>query len=475
MDAETTLGYFWLPNLEDRPEVSQLPSRRVAGTLSIPYDRPWKLDVLGSLLPSDHLAQHGYENAYPRMSAIHGFSSRNSALCLYDTQRSSFSMFSALLDQETWRIGWYTEGSAWLDQDEIVGSVTVEYDILWEWTTFGERSGLEYNQDERTVDVPAPEQRPMSVRGAELIIQLDWEQVYSPYSYNAQPDAAIEIVEDLPLNEVRDRWVVPLQTFLRFMTMGYVYVDKVTARPRGDNGEISLRYNLFQPSTSDDERNRDLGTRLLATPRHLSTRGLTLHSVLSCFLDLLDDDDHRTALWLLNESNDRLHSNLVDTALLNAFRSMERYHAAAIGGTAIPKAKHRARVKAVVDNSPEEHTRWAREQLSRANRKTQQRQLLDVLECATDTASRIMEAWPDFFDSIVDLRGKIAHGIPHESGDAALRYLSAAMGLQWIMRHVYLRELGLSDHQAAETVAHCIAFDQELRLLESWYQQLEHP
>ena len=348
-------------------------------------------------------------------------------------------MFSALLDQETWRVGWYTEGSAWLDQDEFVGSVTVEYDVLWEWITFGERLGLEYNQDERTIRVPVPEQRPISVRGAELITRLDWEQVYSPYSYNAQPDAAIEIVEDLPLNEVRDRWVVPLQTFLRFLTLGYVSVDKVNARPRGDNAEISLHYNLFRPSASEDRSNLDLGTRVLLTPGHLSTRSLTLDSVLRDFLDLMDDDNHRTALWLLNESKDRLHGKLVDTALLNVFRSLERYHAAAIGG-----------------------------------RRTQKQQLRDVLECATATASRITDTWPGFFDSIVDLRGRIAHGIPQQSSEMALRYLSAARGLQWIMRHVYLNEIGLSDHQAAEIVARCIAFEQELRHLENWYQQLEH-
>ena len=474
MEPETTLGYFWLPNLDDRSEVSQLPGERVAGTLSIPDDEPWKLDVLGSLLPSDHLFQHGYQNAYPRMSAIRGFSSRNSALNLYDTQRSSFSMFSALLDQETWRIGWYTEGSAWLDQGEIIRSITIEYDILWEWTTFGERAGLEYNQEDRTIRVPVPEQRPMTVRGAELITRLDWEQVYSPYSYNAQPDAAIEIVEDIPLNEVRDRWVVPLQMFLRFLTLEYVNIDKVTARLSSDEAEVSLRYNLFRPAVSDDGANLDLGTRVLITPGHLSSRGLTLDSVLSDFLDLIDDDNHRTALWLLNESKDRLHGNLADAAFLNVFRSMERYHAAAIGGTEIPKSEHRARVGAVVENAPEEHQEWVRDQLSRANKKTQQRQLQDVLERAAATASRITNAWPNFFSSIVDLRGKVAHGIPQAGGEAAVGYLAAATGLQWIMRHVYLREIGLSDHQAAETVAHCVAFDQELRLLKSWYQQLEN-
>ena len=474
MDPETTLGYFWLPNPAHGPEVSQLPDERVAGTLYTADDGVWKLDALGSMLPSDHLTKHGYKNAYPKKSAIHGFNSRNNALCLFDTQRSSFSMFSALQDQETWRVGWYTEGSAWLDQDEIVGSVTIEYDTLWEWITFGERAGLEYDQDERTIRVPAPEHRPISVRGAELITRLDWEQVYSPFNYNAQPDAAIEIVEDLPLNEVRDRWVVPLQTFLRFLTLGYVNVDRVVARPSDAKAEISLHYNLFRPSASDHGANLDLGNRVLAAPAHLSRKGLTLDSVLSDFLDLIDNDNHRTALWLLNESKDRLHGDLADAALLNVFRSMERYHEEAIGGTVVPKSEHRARVKAIVDNSPESHQQWVRKQLSGANRKTQRRQLRDVLDCATATASRITNAWPGFSCSIVDLRGEVAHGIPQAGGEAALRYHAAATGLQWIMRHVYLKEIGLSDHQAAETVAHCGAFDQELRLLNSWYRQLEN-
>ena len=439
MAPERTLGYYWLPNPDDGSGISQLPDRRVAGTLITADEGPWRLDLLESLLPSDHLRRHGYQNAYPRMSAIHGFSSRNNALCLFDTWRSSFSMFSALLNQETWHVGWYTEGDAWIGQEDIVRSVRVEYDSLWEWATFGERVGLEYDIEERTARLPAPEQHRMEIRGAELITRLDWEQVYSPYGYNARPSAVIEIAQDLPLYEVRDRWILPLQMFLRFLTLQFVDIERVIACPPDIDAGISLHYNLFRPSASGRDSDLDLGSRALATPGYLSARGLRLDSVLSAFLDLIEDDDHRSALWLLNESKDRLLDKSIDAAFLNIFRSMERYHAAAIGGTEVPRSQHRARVRAVVKNSPEEHQEWVREQLARANKKTQQRQLQDVLEHATDTASRITESWPGFFESIVDLRGRVAHGIPQTSGEAALGYRAATTGLQWIMGASRLR------------------------------------
>ena len=41
------------------------------------------------------------------------------------------------------------------------------------------------------------------------------------------------------------------------------------------------------------------------------------------------------------------------------------------------------------------------------------------------------------------------------------------------MRHVYLKELGLSDDDAANTITRCHSFEQELHVLEDWYQQLE--
>ena len=58
--------------------------------------------------------------------------------------------------------------------------------------------------------------------------------------------------------------------------------------------------------------------------------------------------------------------------------------------------------------------------------------------------------------------------------DRCPRLLATAVQNNRMMWHVYLSELGLSDHQTAETIAQCIAIDRELRLLKSWYRQREN-
>lgn len=465
-------GYFWLPQDRDEPTLQQLPDSRVAGTLVADEEGPWQLKLLGSLLPSDHLMRHGHKAAFPRKDIIHGFSSNNSALTLFDTWRSSFSMFSALLDQETWNIGWYSAGDAWLEETDAISSLRLEFDVLSEWAGFGTRSRLDYDQEAGTLHVPSPETIQVNIDHAEIRIRSGWNQVFSIYNFDARPNACIEIKDDLSLGDVK-KWVSSFRLLLSFLTIGYVAIDRIVARPSGTDADVSLHFNTFKLVENSTRRVQDLGSHILASPNHFTSVGLDLQDFFSNFFEIISDDDHEAAIWLLNESSERSLDKTVENALLNAFRALERYHSAAIGGTSIDPDRHKERVDRVVENAPEELQSWVRERLVGANEKGLKRRLYEVLERATGTAIAICEAWPRFFASIISLRSRVAHGHPQSGGETGLRYHAAGTGLRWILRHVYLRELGLSDHDAEDLVSRNPKFQDDLRLLRGWHQQLE--
>jgi hypothetical protein len=47
-------------------------------------------------------------------------------------------------------------------------------------------------------------------------------------------------------------------------------------------------------------------------------------------------------------------------------------------------------------------------------------------------------------------------------------YLAISYGLRWLLRHCLLVDLGLGQERAAELIAHCKRFPDELALAKKW-------
>ena len=467
------LGTFWHPDVPGWQSTQALPAERVAGQFTTTSDRSWSLELLGTVLQAGDPSLSDPNMAVPNFDVIYGASSDQTCLSLFDTWRSAFTLFGAIQDKETWHVGWYAEGNAWLEPDDEVELIKIEYDLLSDWGWPHDTTGG-YDHTDRAFHVPQAHHFTADTRGARLTLHLGWSQTLASHRYSAQAQSLIEIKDTIPLHDVSDKWVFPLQNLLSLLTLQYVDVEKVTAGPANLDAQVGVHYNMYKPSDLDERSGQDLHPiKMLATRRYLAECGIDLESLLNNYFCLIDNADHGQALWFMKESDLCLIDKTADASLLNAFRALERYHCAAIDGTAISETEHAARVATIVKGTPPEHQQWVRNQISGANKKGLRRQLHEVLENASSTEAKIVDAWPGFFDSIVELRSKVAHGIPATGGDAGLRYLAVATGLRWILRHVYLKELGLSDHHATETISNCLRFEQEVRLLRDWYQQLE--
>ena len=469
------LGTFWPPGFVPGPVLQQIPEEAVAGQFTRRNEGRWQLALIGSLLPSDHSSQHDPNEPVPNYDVIFGASRNSTCLSLFGAWRSSYSLFSALQDRETWDVGWYAEGDGWIEPDDEVHSIAVEYDLLSDWGWPQHQPTHGYSHQDQTFSVPPTKTITIEALDAQIDFRFGWDQTLASHQYLARAQSLITIHDRLPLSKVRDKWVAPIQVLLEFLTLHYVHVKKVVVRPSDIDARVQIHYDVHKPSDLDDRSDQGVHpNKMLATRSHLASRGIELDQLFRNYFALIGNVDHEFALWFLKESHQRLIDRTVDTSLLNAFRALERYHDVAINDTAIPQEDHDARVAAIVDNTPDEHREWARDRLSGANKKGLRRQLDEVCTRSCGTEAKILSAWPGFFDSIVNLRSKVAHGIPETSDEAALRYLSAARGLQWILRHAYLRELGLADSDAAATVSTCLAFEQDLGRLKDWRSQLGH-
>lgn len=467
------LGTFWRQAAFEGSTLDTVGDQRVAGIFEVSDDDPWRLKLLESLLPSDDPARTDLD-AVPSCNVIYGASSDQTRLSLFDAWRRSFSLFSALYDEETWNIGWYAEGSAWVAPEDQVDSITIEYSLLADWGWPYERATRAYDHSNHTFSVPETEEILTAVDDTDIILRFGWHQHIASHRYLARTRASVQIHDALALEDIGEKWVFPLQALLEFLTLRYVDPTIVVAKPTNIDGQVEIHHNIYKP-TDLDERS-DIGVHpstMLATRNHLSNCGIGIETLLSNYFKLIDDENHRAALWFLRESANQLMSKTADASLLNAFRALERYHYAAIGGTTIPQNEHETRVAEIVSRSPERYQQWVRGQLTGANTKGLRRQLNEVKTRSIDTVKKITEIWPDFFDSLVGLRSQIAHGIPSARRESGLHHLAAAVGLRWILRHVYLLELGLSDQDASQTIAQCLAFEQELGLLRDWHRQLE--
>lgn len=124
-------------------------------------------------------------------------------------------------------------------------------------------------------------------------------------------------------------------------------------------------------------------------------------------------------------------------------------------------------MNAVLAGAPPEHRGWVKEALAGRNQKGQRRKLNDLVERAGPTGQLIVTAAPGFVDLAIKCRQRVAHPGP-SGGEPGSKYLAVAYGLRWMLRHCLLVDLGLSNSKAAEVVASCRGFKDEVALVKRW-------
>ena len=467
---------WWLANPSEEGSGFQLPEHWVSGEFY--GEGSWELTTIGSVLSDDPVQHFASLEERVEKGVIWGTDVEGHRLSLFDVWKSggAWQSDSPLGGNEKWHVGWYTSGNAWVERDEVVDYATIRFDALDDWVSSRILATHDFAFGDGHLRLPQPASHTATIDEATVTLRFGSEVRPAPAGYRASRYSAFNIKDDdLRLDEVVEKWVSPLMTFLDLLTAMSVRVTGITVvlmdTPCQRHRVLELHPNLIQPKEERDASRGQLD--MLATRAVLQERGLEFPDLVQRYFALNQDRKHNTALGLLSHSQSRILATSTDSELLTAFQAIELYHQVAIGGYDIPQNVHKERVNAVVKGAPEQWQAWAREVLQDKNSKSLKTRLREVMDRASTTAQSIEQAWPEFCNHVVKYRNNAAHGTSAIIRFLGLRYHAGAVGFRWILRHVYLLELGLSETKASVLIQTDTVFKQEMRLLGEWHDRMD--
>ena len=354
---------------------------------------------------------------------------------------------------EDWRVGWLAKGNAWVTSDEECSSARIQIDDLRAWALHRRPSNIDFDDDWDTATIDLRHETLGSKVIGDTSVSLVRDSQTTFGSPDQDPERHFsfanvvywEVEGPVQLRAIVKRWIGPLESFSRFMTMDPSVVSGIDCSS-GDSDDRRVEVELIAPrlqradqaTERDDEQSSP--HQYLATLRTLQELGIDPMDVLAGYWREVATGDAYMAMALHLESQDRLLSRGSDSALLNAIRSVESLYAAQNPGVAV----ERVSVQEKID---------------------------DAVSCAGDVGTQILDAWPEL-RKIGELRRDAAHGRARPSASFGLRCLGGAMALQWIQRLRLLTELGIDDAAARSIVSDNFQYPWDLKNLQNWSAEL---
>lgn len=466
MEADAVDGWWWLPGHNDEAQF---------GRLSAPASGSWTLDLYGGLDREESPLGTWFSGETVTVPAIHGHLLNGAPAprfvslfnCWQTKANRTIGGPVPSARTESWTFQEVVVGHDNVSPDERVVEIHVRLSSLVAWT--GRKPPVvDQNDRTTTVSATAVDLGSADVSGATVDLVLDHTATASTVEAAIRHDAMFRVAphEPISFSAAMSEFAVPLQSLLSFLTLGHVAVEKVAVRLEEDADErwpSWLDYRTRLPRPFEEPRRPDRHEMLAAWP---DIADMTVEGLVAGWFKLREHRQVEKAITLLLAPTHAPYL-YTDDHLLTAFVAIEAYHDARIGGTAVDARQHEERVDAIIAAAPVEHQAWAKDMLRSRNQKGQRRKLKDLIEQAGTTGEAVKASLPGFVDLAAQRRGSVAH----PSTSARVRgeeHLAISYGLRWLLRHCLLVDLGLSQERAADLIARCKRFSDEIALAKKW-------
>jgi hypothetical protein len=356
------------------------------------------------------------------------------------------------------------QGYEMVGPGDVLSDLRVRLGSVLEWAG-GHRPRVDHTDEgvtitSTTVELGAAETAEGRIRlrlGQSWKIGAERAEIVPRATFHIEPSAGIAF------DGAMKTFVHPLREMLTFLTLTFVEVEELTAKPVGDDGvahrvPATFRTQLQRPSRKPPPQ---FAHNMLAP---LSSLPGGIEDTIRRWFELRAHYRKTISFLLLPLWAPYLYA---DDKFMTAFLAVDDYHARAIGGTAMDPAAHDQRVNAIVAAAPTEHRIWAEDMLRGKNTKGQRRKLREIIERAGGTGTRIVDAAPRFIDLALSCRSKVAHPSPIEERGGQ-RYLAVSYGLRWLLRHCPLVDLGVSPDSVGRLVEERQSFTDDLELINRW-------
>lgn len=330
------LGTWWTPSQHDQ----HAARCRVAGQLTV-SDQDWNLTSVGSLLCATDSELLGSTAKESRPKAIFGKTQEPKAISLLDIVGRTNSVTTiggntelTGVSSETWAFDTYASGDIWIDSTYVINSVTISIQGLSLWANgyrenpHTDESVFNFTDDTTTFTIPSPWNAVVSLGNVDIRLKRTWVASHHPSSgFQANQEAVFILDGEIPITDVRDKWVAPLHRLVSFFTLGPVEVVKVTAHIDVPTDERTKRFPLdmhFRYHQREPEYGPPV-TRVvhwLVPLDQLIDIGMSYETLISRWLQ--SDKAYQATTGYLLESADKTLP--LDRQLLAAFMGLEAYH-----------------------------------------------------------------------------------------------------------------------------------------------------
>lgn len=436
-------GHWWLP--ED-------PKRRVAGTLTIDWDR-LQLDLIGSFVDPPQWSE------VVRHDQVLGRTTVGKLVTLHDCVVSNISTSMATFDLPAIEVHprRVLHGAHVLDvARNKFREARLDLERLTDWVQSpAMEEAIEVASDGRlqsarlTYEPPAV--REFRTPSATVRLGMEWGargDRWQERAFYQRANLVITHDEGLTLDEWLGSFVDPLRNLLTLATERPIAVDRLVLRQPTDAG--------VTPTAPEIEAvwRRD---KLNPEPN----RTLLPDEMLFGLPDLPDDG---LARWLdaSRQLGDALNlffgvryapHMYVENQFLNVVQAAEVYHRRRFDGVDLPPDEHAKRIASIVDAVSEEQRKWLQEKLKYSNEPSLRRRLRQLVRAANSVMQPVVGNHGTIWvDRVVGARNFQTHrdpeGVERAVQGAALWELMQEVSV--LMMGLLLHELGVSEDRAAE-------------------------
>lgn len=149
----------------------------------------------------------------------------------------------------------------------------------------------------------------------------------------------------------------------------------------------------------------------------------------------------------------------MQNAFLFLAQALEVYHAssARFNPVETPRAKHKSRVKAILDSAPAEHKDWLKEKLAYSNQKTLATRLGEILDLNADESRKLTAGIEDFPAKVRHTRNYYTHYDPKLRKTAKIakgpELIHITYALDALLEISLLKELGITGAPISKVIA----------------------
>lgn len=438
MEDVTASGYWWLPDNEDE---------RLGGTLTFSKKEGAQLELLGMFGDLTSLFDRRRE-PYP---TVYGVTTDGKQVTLVSCQSvaSRGNLMGLGVPSETLKAETLVVGAHIPDFYAMpLGKVTFRLSNLEDWLS---KPGATYNfpgsaADPFVISYTRPTLPSIRIPGGTLSFRFGWRSFQTQLrSTGVNEEAGVHVTQTsgFTFNEARRDYVWPIQNLLTLCTLEPSDIVEFHVEPKGrPRFRRDPLHVYYQSSVDAPQRDKPLfftemfvtapklGPRLPKLVRGWLASSDTLRSVLNLYFAVM------SGRWMFLESR-----------FLNLVQAAEVFHRYTSPNFVLPKAKHRLRLKEILDQAPADHKEWLRGVLSFSN----EPRLGDRLEAVVEASSSILGWTPEEKEVLVRQARDTRHYLTHYDPTGAAKAVSNEK-LYWLSEMflftvgiLLLRYAGVSD------------------------------